>query len=214
MKKNQKQAFTLIELLVVVAIISLLSSVVMVSLSSARTKSRDTKRIETLIQMRTALTMYLFDNGGIPACESIEGVCYDTSLNNLLSQPLTLSGLDKNSRSRWWSFSIVKIANASTLYITSLPVDPLNLGGYKYFYATGPVSNWSHVDKNNNTVVLANQGIFFAISESKTVNISNPYTIGVTIGEPDSVDGYGAVVSEVIGSSDSSSGSGSFSGGM
>ncbi len=61
--KNSSKGFTLIELLVVIAIIGILSSVVMASLSSARAKARDTRRISDLSQIRNALFMY-FDQFG------------------------------------------------------------------------------------------------------------------------------------------------------
>lgn len=60
--KNQK-GFTLIELLVVIAIIGLLASVVLLSLNSARARSRDARRVADIAQMRSALELYLNDNG-------------------------------------------------------------------------------------------------------------------------------------------------------
>lgn len=50
--------FTLIELLVVIAIISLLSSVVMSSLNSARSKARDAQRVSDVKQFQLALGLY------------------------------------------------------------------------------------------------------------------------------------------------------------
>ncbi len=56
--KNTKKGFTLIELLVVIAIIGILSSVVLASLSTARQKSRDAKRVSDLGQVQLALELY------------------------------------------------------------------------------------------------------------------------------------------------------------
>ena len=55
---NTQRGFTLIELLVVIAIIGILSSVVLASLSTARQKSRDAKRISDLGQVQLALELY------------------------------------------------------------------------------------------------------------------------------------------------------------
>jgi type II secretion system protein G len=63
--KNNK-GFTLIELLVVVAIIGLLSSVVLISLNTARSKARDAKRLADVRQVATALETYYNDNGKYP----------------------------------------------------------------------------------------------------------------------------------------------------
>jgi prepilin-type N-terminal cleavage/methylation domain-containing protein len=57
MKRKQK-GFTLIELLVVISIISLLASIVLTSVNSARVKARDAKRRGDLKQLSTALNLY------------------------------------------------------------------------------------------------------------------------------------------------------------
>ncbi|OGI68224.1 hypothetical protein A2738_02030 [Candidatus Nomurabacteria bacterium RIFCSPHIGHO2_01_FULL_42_15] len=66
MSNKNKKGFTLIELLVVVAIISLLASVVLASLKSAREKSRDTARAQTFKSIQNALELYRTDNGKYP----------------------------------------------------------------------------------------------------------------------------------------------------
>jgi prepilin-type N-terminal cleavage/methylation domain-containing protein len=64
---SRARGFTLIELLVVIAIIGLLSAVVLASLNSARTKSRDARRLADLKQLQTALELYYSDNNAYPA---------------------------------------------------------------------------------------------------------------------------------------------------
>ncbi len=61
MKKNNQKGFTLIELLVVIAIIGLLSTLAVVSLNNARTKSRDARRVADVKQIQTALELYFTD---------------------------------------------------------------------------------------------------------------------------------------------------------
>lgn len=69
MMKNvlKKRGFTLIELLVVIAIIGILSSVVLVSLTSARAKARDAKRIADIEAIKAALVLYADTNSEYPA---------------------------------------------------------------------------------------------------------------------------------------------------
>jgi len=64
MRKNR--GFTLIELLVVIAIIGLLSSIVLVSLNSARQKARDARRLSDMRQIQLALELYYDSNGAYP----------------------------------------------------------------------------------------------------------------------------------------------------
>ncbi|MFH0819365.1 MAG: prepilin-type N-terminal cleavage/methylation domain-containing protein [Patescibacteria group bacterium] len=61
-----KKGFTLIELLIVVAIIGLLATLAIISLTSAQSKARDTKRVADLKSMQNALEMYYSDNSRYP----------------------------------------------------------------------------------------------------------------------------------------------------
>lgn len=78
MNKQKNRGFTLIELLVVIAIIGILSSIVFVSLNSARSKARDAKRIADVKQLMTALELYYGQNGYYPISS---GGCGATSPN-------------------------------------------------------------------------------------------------------------------------------------
>lgn len=57
-KYTQQKSFTLIELLVVIAIIGLLSSIVLVSTQGVRAKARDSRRLQDMRQIITALQLY------------------------------------------------------------------------------------------------------------------------------------------------------------
>ena len=63
---DTKSGFTLIEILVVLSIISLLSSIVLASVQTARNKARITADAQTLIQLSKALELYKAQNDNYP----------------------------------------------------------------------------------------------------------------------------------------------------
>jgi type II secretion system protein G len=65
-RKKGEKGFTLIELLVVIAIIGVLATIVLVSLNTARSKARDTRRVSDMRQIALALEMYYDDNNAYP----------------------------------------------------------------------------------------------------------------------------------------------------
>lgn len=71
---RQQKGFTLIELLVVIAIIGVMAALVIVNLSSANKKSRDSRRKADLAEVKTALELYYDDNLIYPG----SGVTYTT----------------------------------------------------------------------------------------------------------------------------------------
>ena len=114
-----KRGFTLIELLVVISIISLLSSIVLSSLNSARAKTRDIQRRVSLKQLQIALELYYDSNNSYPLAADWYG---PFSMHN--------STFVQSSGPQGW------IPNLAPTYIKQLPSDPKSLGtdtGYHYY---------------------------------------------------------------------------------
>lgn len=67
---GRPDGFTLVELLVVIAIIGMLSTIAVVSLSDARRKGRDTKRIGDMKSIQVALELYNNNSNGYPSADT------------------------------------------------------------------------------------------------------------------------------------------------
>lgn len=79
-KVNKNKAFTLLEILIVIAIIGLLMSIILASLSSARKKSRDVKRISDLRQIQNVLEIFYDTENQYPRVSLLTGGLPSTRL--------------------------------------------------------------------------------------------------------------------------------------
>jgi prepilin-type N-terminal cleavage/methylation domain-containing protein len=75
-KTKKKRGFTLIELLVVISIISLLSTIVLASLNTAREKAKDSATLQNIKQLKLAMELYNNDNGFYPGQDGSLTSCY------------------------------------------------------------------------------------------------------------------------------------------
>jgi type II secretion system protein G len=126
---STRRGFTLIELLVVVAIIGLLSSIVLASLNTARSKARDATRLSNMKTLQIAIEMYRTDHGYYPLCGAPPNEEY-------LNAQDAASGCLHNA--------------LVPTYIGTIPTDPLygtnlSLGwGYQYGYYIPGIGDGSH----------------------------------------------------------------------
>lgn len=191
--KNQK-GFTLIELLVVIAIIGLLSSIVLASLSSARSRARDSKRISEIRSVEKALQIYALNNNGNYPVSNI------TSVSQVLNPDGTIncsSSLLVNNNNDLYDTLIASKA------LSSKPSnDPMASKGYCYVYLS---DSTIVTDLNKNISVLGvsydkdgfiisgnpiaaiitnkvKSAVFFSASENTKTLSGNNALVGISVG--------------------------------
>ncbi len=117
-RASSKRGFTLIELLVVISIVSLLSSVILASVNTARARARDAVRYSDIQQIRTAIELYINEYGHAPYLEK------DCSIDNPLSSGCEAQSENiKGTAGTNWSVLQGELAK----YISKLPMDPCGI---------------------------------------------------------------------------------------
>lgn len=116
---REKKGFTLIELLIVVAIISILSTLLMVNFIAVRQRGRDAQRKSDLREIQSALELYRADKDNYPAANT------DNTIGISCNGKTQITG-DSNCPS-------------SNIYMQKVPQDPSGSSYYnqgKYYYST------------------------------------------------------------------------------
>lgn len=121
-QKSLRRGFTLVEMLVVISIVGLLATFAMVSLNIARIKARDAMRKGEMAQLRTALSLYMDQNGQYPPCDASS---YNRNWQEADGEPIMGSSLVNGSDC--YSINLTDaLSSGSRPFMERIPVDPLN----------------------------------------------------------------------------------------
>ena len=119
-KRNLIGGLTLTELTIAIAIIGILSTIIIVSLNSARQKGRDAKRVRNVQEIQKAIELYIATNNaapdlGDPNCgnpDAYDNTCYANDWDGGSGKP--------------WS----TLTTAINPYMKNVPKDPCGIACY------------------------------------------------------------------------------------
>ena len=163
---HSESGFTLMELLISVAIISLLSSVVLASISGARASARDAQRIQQVNQIQQALEMFYNDNGHYP------------KIKHVLTEESNDPEPNCGHNGRW-----CELENKLSPYIDNLPKDEPRDDTYYYMYYSSPGDNYQTYGvgaklENNDDQAATDDGGFYPSSKNTDGFQFTAYEVG------------------------------------
>ncbi len=131
-RTTSQKGFTLIELLVVISIVSLLSSIVLSSLVSAREKAQAAQIIQTMNSLKVAVELYYQDNSAFPTS------LVDGSVDDYMSGD--------------WTDVLTEITDIVTPSASVSCGEGITSGGYLIYYFAPATINFGNVNYYNSTL--------------------------------------------------------------
>lgn len=129
--KKFTRGFTLIELLVVIAIIGILSSIILVSLGSARSKGKDSAVKESLSGVRSQMELYANGGGYTNGCSTSAGNPGGalTILNGIVTiAPVTMVATVNTTAAIAGTYQTVSCHDAASTWVADAPLSASTSG--------------------------------------------------------------------------------------
>lgn len=120
-----KKGFTLVELLVTIGIIGILATVTVVSISNARAKARDARRLSEIKAIQTGLTLYQNENINFPDSQNVTLI-----LGNGENEYRVLCFTDGGFHTK------KEDCGGAQVFMDPVPRDPLSKDPYFYKYTS------------------------------------------------------------------------------
>lgn len=184
---RSRKSFTLIEMIIVISIISILVAITVISMRAAQVKDRDSKRMEDINTINTALQNYgLLDNHQYPysGCTGSTNTVLDSNFKSVLT-PQYLHDMPTDPSTPTSTYDNEQYVYLSTdsaskiVDFTSCTVNQIEIGARDYYLfafletSSSPLSNsagiLSGINTNNNGAYIT--GPF---GPSSLYNLSDP----------------------------------------
>jgi|TARA_Y100000310_G_scaffold342803_1_gene447526 prepilin-type N-terminal cleavage/methylation domain-containing protein len=108
------RGFSILEILVVIAIMAVLASIVLVTLDTARAKTRDTERITNVQEVSKALNLYIVNNNTFPVFPEEITLTGDDAFSITLEDEEIISAVPKDPTHPARTYTYQSDASGST----------------------------------------------------------------------------------------------------
>jgi len=124
-----RRGFTIIELLVVIAIIGLLAGIAIASVNNTQIRSRDANRIDSIQQIKKALSLYQIENRRFPIHSSGITISGDDALSSSLTTAEVIQSVPVDPLYPTYAYTYQSNTTGST-YVLTFCLETNSIPGY------------------------------------------------------------------------------------